>query len=90
MKLRLSCQEVSRLLSVQQEDDLPAPERARLRLHMVICHVGRWGRRKYTTPPPVAAYTAGSKAHASPNDTIRYLLRLLAVEKRILGAKPAC
>jgi predicted anti-sigma-YlaC factor YlaD len=41
MKLRLSCQEVSRLLSAQQEQAMPAPERARLRLHLVMCEACR-------------------------------------------------
>lgn len=41
MKLRLSCQEMSRLLSAQQDADLPAPDRARMRLHLVMCEACR-------------------------------------------------
>jgi predicted anti-sigma-YlaC factor YlaD len=36
-KIRLSCQEVSRLLSERLDTSLPAAERARLRLHLVMC-----------------------------------------------------
>jgi predicted anti-sigma-YlaC factor YlaD len=41
MKLKLDCQDVSRLLSDAQDKDLPAAERARLRLHLVICQTCR-------------------------------------------------
>jgi predicted anti-sigma-YlaC factor YlaD len=41
MKLQLDCQDVSRLLSRQQDEALPAAERARLRLHLVICQTCR-------------------------------------------------
>ena len=41
MKLQLDCQEVSRLISAAQDDRLPAPERARMRLHFVICQTCR-------------------------------------------------
>ena len=37
MKMNLNCQEVSRLISDGQDRDLPAAERARMRLHFVIC-----------------------------------------------------
>ncbi|MCE2915668.1 MAG: zf-HC2 domain-containing protein [Rubrivivax sp.] len=36
-KISLSCQEVSRLLSDRQDETLPAADRARLRLHLVMC-----------------------------------------------------
>jgi predicted anti-sigma-YlaC factor YlaD len=35
--VRLDCQEVSRLLSDQQDQPLPTADRARLRLHLVMC-----------------------------------------------------
>jgi Putative zinc-finger len=41
MKLDLDCKEVSRLISRGQDVDLPAGERARLRLHFVICETCR-------------------------------------------------
>ena len=41
MKVDLNCKEVSRLLSQAQEDALPAPERARMRLHLVVCDACR-------------------------------------------------
>jgi len=41
MKLNLDCQEVSRLLSTGQDRTLPTGERARLRLHFVICDACR-------------------------------------------------
>ena len=41
MKLQLDCKEVSRLLSDGQDQDLPAAERARLRLHFVVCQTCR-------------------------------------------------
>ena len=37
MKLDFGCKEISRLISNGQDHDLPAPERARVRLHFVIC-----------------------------------------------------
>jgi predicted anti-sigma-YlaC factor YlaD len=41
MKLNLDCKEVSRLLSTRQDQDLPPGERARLRLHFVLCDACR-------------------------------------------------
>jgi hypothetical protein len=41
MKLDLDCQEVSRLLSEGQEHTLPANQRARMRLHLVLCEACR-------------------------------------------------
>jgi predicted anti-sigma-YlaC factor YlaD len=41
MKTDLDCKEVSRLLSNGLDKALPAPERARLRLHFVICETCR-------------------------------------------------
>ena len=35
--LRLSCQQVSRLLSQQQDEPLPVGKRLRLRLHLMYC-----------------------------------------------------
>jgi predicted anti-sigma-YlaC factor YlaD len=35
--VQLNCQEVSRLLSDQQDQTLPTADRARLRLHLVMC-----------------------------------------------------
>jgi predicted anti-sigma-YlaC factor YlaD len=37
VKLQLTCQQVSRLISDGQDQDLPPGERARVRLHFVIC-----------------------------------------------------
>jgi predicted anti-sigma-YlaC factor YlaD len=37
MKLMLDCKDVSRLLSAGQDGELAAPERARMRLHLVMC-----------------------------------------------------
>lgn len=37
MKIQLDCQDVSRLISEGLDDKLPAGERARMRLHFVIC-----------------------------------------------------
>jgi predicted anti-sigma-YlaC factor YlaD len=37
MKLNLDCKEVSRLISHGLDADLPPDEKARLRLHFVIC-----------------------------------------------------
>jgi hypothetical protein len=33
----LTCKEVARILSAGQDRALPEPERARLRLHLVVC-----------------------------------------------------
>jgi Putative zinc-finger len=41
MKEGLDCKEVSRLISQGLDQDLPAPERARLRYHFVICQTCR-------------------------------------------------
>jgi predicted anti-sigma-YlaC factor YlaD len=41
MKTELDCKEVSRLISNGLDESLPAPERARLRLHFVICQTCR-------------------------------------------------
>ena len=41
MKLMLDCKEVSRLISDGLDQTLPAPERARMRLHFVICQTCR-------------------------------------------------
>ena len=41
MKLNLDCQDVSRLLSRSQDETLPMGERARLRLHLVLCETCR-------------------------------------------------
>lgn len=41
MKLLPDCQEVSRLLSDGQDQRLPTKERARLRLHLVMCETCR-------------------------------------------------
>ena len=41
MKLQLDCIEVSRLISQGQDQTLPASERARLRLHFVVCQTCR-------------------------------------------------
>lgn len=38
---KLDCREVSRLLSDGLDKDLPANERARLRLHLVVCEACR-------------------------------------------------
>jgi predicted anti-sigma-YlaC factor YlaD len=37
MKLRIDCQEASRWLSRLLDEDVPAAEHARLRLHLVMC-----------------------------------------------------
>lgn len=39
--IRLNCQEVSRLLSDRQDESLPVADRARLRLHLVLCEACR-------------------------------------------------
>ena len=41
MKLKLDCKEMSRLISAGQDLTLPAAERARMRLHLVICETCR-------------------------------------------------
>jgi predicted anti-sigma-YlaC factor YlaD len=41
MKVELDCKEVSRLISAGLDQDMPAPERARLRYHFVICQTCR-------------------------------------------------
>jgi predicted anti-sigma-YlaC factor YlaD len=37
MKLQIDCRETSRWLSRLQDESLPAADRARLRLHLVMC-----------------------------------------------------
>ena len=41
MKLELDCKEMSRLISEAQDLTLPPAERARMRLHFVICETCR-------------------------------------------------
>jgi predicted anti-sigma-YlaC factor YlaD len=41
MKIQLDCKEVSRLISNGLDETLPASERARMRLHFVICETCR-------------------------------------------------
>lgn len=41
MTIELNCKEVSRLLSRENEEPLPPTERARLRLHLVMCDACR-------------------------------------------------
>jgi hypothetical protein len=41
MKIGLDCKEVSRLISQGLDQAMPAPERARLRYHFVICQTCR-------------------------------------------------
>ena len=41
MKTELDCKQVSRLLSDDQDGSLPPAERARMRLHLVICEACR-------------------------------------------------
>ena len=41
MKLQLDCKEMSRLISEGQDLTLPPAERARMRLHFVICETCR-------------------------------------------------
>jgi hypothetical protein len=41
MKKGLDCKEVSRLISEGLDEAMPAPERARLRYHFVICQTCR-------------------------------------------------
>ncbi len=37
MKVMLDCKEMSRLVSGGLDEDLPAADRARMRLHLVMC-----------------------------------------------------
>jgi hypothetical protein len=41
MKVELNCKDVSRLISAGQDQTLPPSERARMRLHFVICKTCR-------------------------------------------------
>jgi hypothetical protein len=41
MTPKLNCKDVSRLISDGQDQDLPPTERAKLRLHFVICEACR-------------------------------------------------
>jgi len=41
MKINLDCKEMARLISDGQDRDLPDGERARMRLHLVICQACR-------------------------------------------------
>ena len=41
MKINLDCKEVSRLISEAQDANLPTPDRARMRLHFVMCQACR-------------------------------------------------
>jgi predicted anti-sigma-YlaC factor YlaD len=41
MKIDLDCKEVSRLISDGQDQSLPSADRARMRLHFVICETCR-------------------------------------------------
>lgn len=41
MKLDLDCKDLSRLISDRQDLKLPEAERARMRLHLVICETCR-------------------------------------------------
>jgi predicted anti-sigma-YlaC factor YlaD len=41
MKVMLDCKEVSRLISDGQDQDMPPAERARMRLHFVMCQTCR-------------------------------------------------
>jgi predicted anti-sigma-YlaC factor YlaD len=41
MKVGLDCKQVSRFISEGLDQDMPAPERARLRYHFVICQTCR-------------------------------------------------
>jgi len=38
---KLTCKEVARILSDGLDADMPAPQRARLRLHLVVCEACR-------------------------------------------------
>ena len=41
MKINLDCKDVSRLISQGLDEDLPPGERARMRVHFVICETCR-------------------------------------------------
>jgi predicted anti-sigma-YlaC factor YlaD len=41
MKIKIDCQEASRMLSAQLDGTLPVAERARVRLHVVLCDACR-------------------------------------------------
>jgi predicted anti-sigma-YlaC factor YlaD len=41
MRIGLTCKEVSRLISEQQDENLPVAERTRMRLHFAICETCR-------------------------------------------------
>jgi Putative zinc-finger len=41
MKFDIGCQQASRLISDRLDRELPPTERARLRLHLVLCHTCR-------------------------------------------------
>ena len=41
MKNQLNCKDVSRMLSDSQDLSLPAAQRARMRLHLVVCEACR-------------------------------------------------
>ncbi len=41
MKIKLDCKEMSRLFSQGLDETLPSAERARMRLHLVICDACR-------------------------------------------------
>jgi hypothetical protein len=41
MKIELDCKEVSRLISDGQDQTWPSADRARMRLHLVICETCR-------------------------------------------------
>lgn len=48
MTEKLTCKDVSRLISQGQESELPPAERARLRLHFVICETCRGVNEQFT------------------------------------------
>lgn len=41
MKVQLTCKEVARLISEGQDQSLPPADRARMRLHFVVCETCR-------------------------------------------------
>lgn len=41
MKFDIGCQRASKLISARLDHELPPTERARLRLHLVLCHTCR-------------------------------------------------
>ena len=41
MKIDLDCKDVARLISDAQDANLPMPDRARMRLHFVMCQTCR-------------------------------------------------